>query len=118
MDKVEIMIFGSGLSDLIIALLLIILGEMLIGVFITARMSVWWIRRHIRQIAVDLLTEIANDPQTINQLQEMVKKMMPQMAKSMSGAQIRNMAISSVAQVLLGKLGSALGGIPPEAPKP
>ena len=111
------MIFGSGLNDLIIALLLIILGEMLIGVFITARMSVWWIRRHIREIAVDLLTEISTDAQTINQLQEMVKKMMPQMAKSMTGAQIRNMAISSVAQVLLSKFGSALGGVPPETPK-
>ena len=110
--------FYSGLNDLIIALLLIILGEMLIGVFITARMSVWWIRRHIRQIAVDLLSEIANDPQTLNQLQEIIKKMMPQMAKSMTGAQIRNMAISSVAQVLLSKFGSALGGIPPETPKP
>ena len=112
------MILSSGLSDLIVVLLLIILGEMLIGVFVTARMSVWWIRRHIRSIAIDLLSEIANDPQTMTQLQEIIKKMMPSMAKSMTGAQIRNMAISSVAQVLLSKFGSALGGIPPEVPKP
>ncbi|MEM3829120.1 MAG: hypothetical protein QXP36_07905 [Conexivisphaerales archaeon] len=116
MVEVSSMIFS--VNYVIVGLLLVILAELLIGVFITARMSVWWIRRHIGKIVSDILTDLLNDEETMKQIQEVVKKLIPSFSKSMTTAQMRNAAITTIAQVVLSKILKVSGSEIPNMPNP